>query len=217
MELTDRYFDQDLTAAELEKFEQQLLNDKDAALAFARAARLDYALEANVCDAAKESDLSQLIALLKTGARSRKTDTPSEATERIRKRLSRYYLPQTDIEDLPLDEALGVLQATFYSVHQLGWGDIEAIAFKKADEEGNTPKVSLNRNNRSALSALNLLAIQSGHELSFAPSEILFKKKQDDKIEGDDGAGCGVFPVIFWQNKYSFQFCPKPIWRGIIV
>ena len=250
MELTDRYFDQDLTAAELKKFEQQLLNDKDAALAFARAARLDCALEANINDRAKESDLSELIALLEaepeakkqtrplvivsgiaaalallcgvfllwprdksdqalaagetkprenriqrpsihldqkpklTAIVPKKKETTSEATERIRKRLSRYYLPQTDIVDLPLDEALAALQATFYSVDQLGWGESEAIAFKMADEDGDTPKVSLSRSNISALSALNLLAIQSGHELSFAPPEILFKKKQDDVNRG---------------------------------
>ena len=117
----------------------------------------------------------------------RKKESASEAEARIRKRLSRYFLPQTDIENLPLDEALAALQATFYSVDQLGWGDSEAIAFKMADEDADTPSVSLSRSNISALSALHLLAMQSGHELSFSPPEILFKKKPDDAVAEEGG------------------------------
>ena len=76
MELINRHFDQDLTATELGELTQQLLNDKDAAHSFARAARLDYALEANVSEAVKESDLSQLITLLEAEPEAKKQTRP---------------------------------------------------------------------------------------------------------------------------------------------
>lgn len=127
---------------------------------------------------------TRLTAILPTEA-----ETDNEAEARIRQRLSRFYLPTTDIQDLPLDVALESLQKTFYSVDALGWSSEEAIEFTVASKAGDDlTAVTLTRSNISVLSALNLLAIQSGHEVKFAPPKIHLVAKKPEPDEGDADA-----------------------------
>ncbi len=110
-----------------------------------------------------------------------RTDAQAEAL--LRQRLSRFFLPQTSIDDLPLDEALASLQQSLYSLDLLGSADVEPVAFAVAQsrrEADPLPKVSLSRTNISILNALNLLALQSGHELAFAPPKITLVPRASD-------------------------------------
>ena len=116
----------------------------------------------------------------------KRAETGREAEARIRQRLSRYYLPQTTIEDLPLDQALASLQQTFYSVDQLEWTDDESITFELASSAGEIPRVTLTRSNISTLSALTLLAIQSGHEVSLAPPKIRLVKQPPSPDQAEE-------------------------------
>jgi hypothetical protein len=250
MDIITRHLDQTLTRSELDELGEHLLRDRELAIAFARAARLDQSLEEAFDEQANLSELDGLIKALKSAgcpgrsiprlaitcaaiaaavalcfgifqlwprngtgddslaARSspagkriqrpsvrlpqtrlsailpRESGTDAEDEARLRQRLSRFYLPATSIENLPLDEALDAIRQSVHSLDQLASADDEPIAIGLVDDGQSLdphPTVSLERSNISVLNALNLLAMQSGYELVFSPPGI--KLAKGDKVD----------------------------------
>ena len=236
MDIIPRYLDSNLDRAELDHLAADLLGDRELAAEFARAARLDHALEVTFTDDARAAELGGLIALLEkqdappktipriaifaaaaaialaiaiiqlwpgnpsadppisadsrpagkriqrpsvrlpqtrlTAILPRENAPDAEAEALLRQRLSRFYLPATNIDSLPLDEALASLEQSFQSSDQLVGEPGDAVPFELGGDIDDPPAVSLARSNISVLSALNLLALQAGFELTFAPPAI---------------------------------------------
>ncbi|MCB1099941.1 MAG: hypothetical protein KDN22_30530, partial [Verrucomicrobiae bacterium] len=96
------------------------------------------------------------------------------AVMRLHARLSRYYLPSVEFQNLPLDAALAEIEKLMEKSDYRGWLKDEplSLTIAKSDSVSKGRSFSLSRTNLSASDALELLAIQAGKSLVFHPSGV---------------------------------------------
>ena len=106
------------------------------------------------------------------------------AAMRLHARLSRYYLPSVEIQNLSLDAALMEIEKLIEKSDYRGWLKDEPLSLTIADSDSVARgwSCSLNRSNLSATEALQLLAIQAGKSLVFYPSGVELVDFSEDPV-----------------------------------
>jgi hypothetical protein len=121
-----------------------------------------------------------------SAGRRRANATQARREEEMRRLLANFYLPDTNFEKFPLNEALKLLGAKVRDYNHADRPELDALTLAIDETSGAVPSipVTLKQSGLTLFTTLRLLAAQTGQALKFTESGVVFVAREPNTAPG---------------------------------